>query len=90
MLSLAKEGFLAQFDRADLRNSDKVVSLLRQPWYDPNASHSIPYTKYTTGICWRGDIVSDMTGSFNDLTNPTARPRPSCSTTSRRRSARRT
>jgi spermidine/putrescine transport system substrate-binding protein len=27
---------------------------------------------YTTGICWRDDVVSGMTGSWNDLVNPTA------------------
>ena len=30
----------------------------------------MPYTYYTTGIAWREDEVSGMTGSWNDLTNP--------------------
>ena len=30
----------------------------------------MPYTYYTTGIAWREDEVTGMTGSWNDLTNP--------------------
>ena len=33
-------------------------------------STAIPYTYYTTGIAWRDDEVSGMTGSWNDLSNP--------------------
>ena len=36
----------------------------------PNNELSVPYTYYTTGIAWRTDEVSGMTGSWNDLLNP--------------------
>jgi spermidine/putrescine transport system substrate-binding protein len=67
---LRNEGLLAQFDRSQLRNSDNIAAFYDSPWYDPNAEFSAPYTYYTTGIAWRNDEVSGMTGSWNDLTNP--------------------
>lgn len=70
VLRLRNEGLLAQFDRSLLRNSDKVAAFYDSPWYDPNSEFSMPYAYYTTGIAWRDDIVSGMTGSWNDLSNP--------------------
>jgi spermidine/putrescine transport system substrate-binding protein len=67
---LRAEGLLARFDPNSLRNRDKVSSFYDHPWWDPNAEYGVPYTYYTTGICWREDQVSGMTGSWNDLTNP--------------------
>jgi spermidine/putrescine transport system substrate-binding protein len=67
---LRQEGLLAQFDRSQLRNGDSIAAFYDSPWYDPNSEFSMPYTYYTTGIAWRDDIVSGMTGSWNDLTNP--------------------
>jgi spermidine/putrescine transport system substrate-binding protein len=67
---LRNEGLLAQIDRDRLRNSNNIAAFYDSPWYDPNSEFSIPYTYYTTGICWRDDLVSGMTGSWNDLTNP--------------------
>ena len=87
---LAQEGLLARFDRDLLQNIDGVSPFYDETWWDPNNEYSVPYTYYTTGICWREDEVSGMTGSWNDLSTPTARAGCSSSTTSRRRSARRT
>jgi spermidine/putrescine transport system substrate-binding protein len=70
VLRLRNEGLLAQFDRSLLQNSDKVAAFYDSPWYDPNSEFSMPYAYYTTGIAWREDIVSGMTGSWNDLLNP--------------------
>jgi spermidine/putrescine transport system substrate-binding protein len=67
---LAAEGLLAKFDRSLLRNIDGVSDFYEQGWWDPNNEYSVPYTYYTTGICWREDEVSGMTGSWNDLQNP--------------------
>ena len=52
------------------RTEGNLASFYDSPWYDPNSEFSIPYTYYTTGIAWRDDVVRDMTGSWNDLTNP--------------------
>lgn len=70
VLRLRNEGLLAQFDRSLLRNSDKVAAFYDSPWYDPNSEFSMPYAYYTTGIAWRDDEVSGMTGSWNDMMNP--------------------
>ena len=67
---LNKEGLLAQFDRGLLRNNDNISSFYDSPWWDPNNDLGVPYTYYTTGIAWREDEVSGMTGSWNDLMNP--------------------
>ncbi len=69
---LIEEGFLHQFDRGLLKNADGIDPYFDRPWYDPNADHSVPYTMYTTGICWRSDVVTGMTGSWKDISNPTA------------------
>ncbi len=67
---LDREGLLAHFDRGLLRNNDNISSFYDSPWWDPNDELGIPYTYYTTGIAWRSDEVTDMTGSWNDLLNP--------------------
>ena len=69
---LNKEGLLLQFDRDLLRNNDNISSFYDSPWWDPNNDLGVPYTYYTTGIAWREDEVSGMTGSWNDLSNPDA------------------
>ena len=67
---LNAEGLLARFDRSLLRNADNISNFYNEPWYDPQNELGVPYTYYTTGIAWRTDEVSGMTGSWNDLLNP--------------------
>ncbi len=67
---LAQEGLLARFDRDKLRNANNISPFYDSPWWDPQNEYGIPYTYYTTGIAWRDDEVTDMTGSWNDLLNP--------------------
>ena len=88
---LDQEGLLAHFDRDELKNAKGISPFYDPAWWDPDSEFSVPYTYYTTGIAWRDDEVSGMTGSWNDLDEPRrARGGCSSSTTSRRRSARRT
>ena len=70
VVRLDAEGLLARFDRGLLRNDDNISSFYDGPWWDPQNELSVPYTYYTTGIAWREDEVSGMTGSWNDLLNP--------------------
>jgi spermidine/putrescine transport system substrate-binding protein len=72
---LAAEGLLARFDRDLLSNADGIASFYDGGWYDPQNEYTVPYTYYTTGIAWREDEVSGMTGSWNDLLNPDAEGR---------------
>jgi len=67
---LNQEGLLAHFDRDSLQNAKGISSFYDSGWWDPNSELSVPYTYYTTGIAWRDDEVSGMTGSWNDLENP--------------------
>jgi len=67
---LNQEGLLAHFDRDDLKNAKGISPFYESGWWDPESDLSVPYTYYTTGICWRDDEVDGMTGSWNDLTNP--------------------
>lgn len=67
---LNQEGLLANFDRDDLKNAGGISPFYDSGWWDPESKLSVPYTYYTTGIGWRDDEISGMTGSWNDLTNP--------------------
>jgi len=40
---------------------------------DPKSEHTVPFTVYKTGIAYRKDRVSTMTGSWADLWNPQAK-----------------
>ncbi len=67
---MSNEGLLATFDRESLSNTKGIEPFYDSPWYDEDSNHSLPYTYYSTGICWRDDEVKGMTGSWNDLKNP--------------------
>ena len=67
---LHQEGLLHRFNRDSLNNAKGISSFYDHGWWDPDSDYTVPYTYYTTGIAWRNDIVSGMTGSWNDLTNP--------------------
>ncbi|HYM49344.1 MAG TPA: spermidine/putrescine ABC transporter substrate-binding protein [Candidatus Limnocylindrales bacterium] len=64
---LVQANALLPIDHTQLQNWKEVPTYFNNPWYDPNALYSVPYAIWTTGICWRNDIVSGMTGSWNDL-----------------------
>jgi spermidine/putrescine transport system substrate-binding protein len=65
---LSKGNQLLRLDRALLRNGGGIYPFFDDPWYDPGSEHTVPYAMYTTGIAWREDRVSGLTGSWNDLT----------------------
>lgn len=76
VVKLRREGKLRSIDHAQLRNADQVFysgSYFNQPWYDEGSAVSVPFTVYKTGIGWRTDKVSSMTGSWRDLWNDEAR-----------------
>jgi len=75
---LRREGKLRSIDPAELQNAGQVFypgSYFNDPWYDAGSQVSIPFTVYKTGIGWRTDKVSSMTGSWEDLWNDEARGR---------------
>jgi spermidine/putrescine transport system substrate-binding protein len=58
---------LRRIDRDKLKNADTVFSQFDSPWYDENSEHTTPYTMYATGLGYRADKVTGMTGSWRDL-----------------------
>ncbi|MCW2848119.1 MAG: extracellular solute-binding protein [Marmoricola sp.] len=73
VVKMRREGKLRVIDHGQLKNADQVFysgSYFNDPWYDPRSRVSVPFTVYKTGIGWRTDKVSGMTGSWEDLWNP--------------------
>jgi spermidine/putrescine transport system substrate-binding protein len=78
VVKLRREGKLRSIDPDELLNADQVFysgSYFNEPWYDAGSKVSVPFTVYKTGIGWRTDKVSSMTGSWQDLWNDEARGR---------------
>jgi spermidine/putrescine transport system substrate-binding protein len=78
VVKLKREGKLRAIDPAELQNADQAFysgSYFNDPWYDAGSEASVPFTVYKTGIGWRTDKVSSMTGSWEDLWNEEARGR---------------
>ncbi|HWM72411.1 MAG TPA: extracellular solute-binding protein [Nocardioides sp.] len=76
VVKLKREGKLRSIDPAQLKNADQVFysgSYFNEPWYDSGSEVTVPFTVYKTGIGWRTDQVSTMTGSWEDLWNDEAR-----------------
>jgi spermidine/putrescine transport system substrate-binding protein len=65
---LVKGNQLLRLDRELLRNGDGLYPFFDDPWYDAGSAHTVPYAMYTTGIAWREDRVTGLSGSWNDLT----------------------
>jgi spermidine/putrescine transport system substrate-binding protein len=66
---LVRAKFVADLDHDKLVNWGQVNTAFHNPWYDPDAKHSVPYAIWTTGLTYRTDKVKGMTGSWNDLWN---------------------
>ena len=58
---------LRRIDRDQLKNIDTVYSQFADPWYDKGGEHSTPYGMYATGLGYRADKVTGMSGSWKDL-----------------------
>jgi len=67
--NLVKAGALLPIDHSQLANWKEVPAYFNNPWYDPNALHSVPYAIWTTGIAYRTDQVDSslITGSWDDI-----------------------
>jgi spermidine/putrescine transport system substrate-binding protein len=58
---------LRRIDRDKIKNIDTVYDYFANPWYDKDSEHSTPYGMYATGLGYRADQVTGMTGSWRDL-----------------------
>jgi spermidine/putrescine transport system substrate-binding protein len=72
---LRKANQLLRFDIEQIPNARTVYDYFGSPWYDPEADHTVPYAMYATGIIYRADKITDMTGSWNDMVNPSSQGR---------------
>jgi spermidine/putrescine transport system substrate-binding protein len=75
---LSQAGKLHRIDRGTLVNGAGIFAnytYFDSPWYDPQSAHSVPFSMYKTGIGWRRDKLGDLTGSWEDLWNATAKGR---------------
>jgi spermidine/putrescine transport system substrate-binding protein len=72
---MRRGNLLLRIDLAQIPNASAVYDYFAKPWYDPQADHTVPYAMYATGIIYRADKLPDMTGSWNDIGNPTAQGR---------------
>lgn len=64
---LISGNLLRRIDRDKLRHVDTVYDYFADPWYDPGSEHTTPYGMYATGLGYRADKVTGMTGSWRDL-----------------------
>jgi spermidine/putrescine transport system substrate-binding protein len=64
---LISGNLLRRIDRDKIKNVDTVYDYFADPWYDKDSEHSTPYGMYATGLGYRSDKVSGMTGSWRDL-----------------------
>lgn len=75
VVRMRREGRLRAIDPDQLSQADQVFggdSYFADPWYDADSAASVPFTAYKTGIAWRTDQVSGLTGSWRDLWNESA------------------
>jgi spermidine/putrescine transport system substrate-binding protein len=55
--NLVKGGLLQPLNKSYLANAGNIVAGFNDPWYDPGATYSMPYTYFGTGIGYRADRI---------------------------------
>lgn len=55
--NLIAGGLLQPLNKSYLTNFGNVISSFNDPWYDPGAAYSVPYTFFGTGIGYRTDRI---------------------------------
>ena len=66
---MIKKGMLAEINYANIPNAQYILEHLRNPSYDPNGVHSIPYMWGTVGILYNTKLVDDPVDSWGILWN---------------------
>ena len=66
---MIKKGMLAEINYANIPNAQYILEHLRNPSYDPNGVHSIPYMWGTVGILYNTKMVDDPVDSWSILWN---------------------
>jgi spermidine/putrescine transport system substrate-binding protein len=65
--SLAKQGFVAELNHAQIPNLSNLAPEATQLAFDPGNKYSVPYTWGTTGLCYRSDKLPSAPTSWSDL-----------------------
>lgn len=47
-------------------NITNVWPFFQNPWYDQGWQYSVPYTTYTVGMGWNGEVISDDIGAMSN------------------------
>lgn len=55
--NLIAAGILQPLNRSYLTNFGNVIASFSDPWYDPDAAYTVPYTFFGTGIGYRTDRI---------------------------------
>jgi spermidine/putrescine transport system substrate-binding protein len=55
--NLIAGGLIQPLNKSYLTNFGNVISTFNDPWYDPGATYSVPYTFFGTGIGYRRDRI---------------------------------
>jgi spermidine/putrescine transport system substrate-binding protein len=67
---LVEEGVLQPLRPDLIENAANLGDEWKNPGYDPNNTHSMPYMWWTTGYCWNGDVIGEELDSWEALWNP--------------------
>lgn len=73
--SLAKQGMLAELNRAQIPNLKNLAPEAAKLGFDVGNRYSVPYTWGTTGICYRSDKVASEPTSWKAILEPAAEHR---------------
>lgn len=64
-------GYLQQLDHSKIPNFDaNALELYKNPWYDPNNTHSIAWQSGITGIGYNRTLTGREITTFDDLLDP--------------------
>ena len=67
---LIKEDMLQELDYDLLPNADGLIEWMKDPSYDPNGAHSVPYMWGTVGILYNTEYVDEEITSWQSIFNP--------------------
>jgi spermidine/putrescine transport system substrate-binding protein len=74
--TLIAQGIVGPLDSAKVPNARNVAPRFRNPGYDPEGTHSLPYQWGTMGLVYRTDKIPDFEPSWGVLFDPSRQPGP--------------
>ena len=57
MSNLINGGLLQPINKSYIPNMVNIIASFNDPWYDPGATYSVPYTFFGTGVGYRSDRI---------------------------------